>query len=166
MASLLCPLPSSSCACRTYFWYCKMRETVSRWYSFCKGRSALCGYCMWKKMGFVSRQLVFKFACVVIASIVTFAGVLMSMDLLRQMPSRSSSSSNTLHLLYQLELKDQNCIDCTFYLYSRAYLPNLWYAPLVEICVLWLVQDCFKSMLFREDSQLNGVVAKKQRFIR
>lgn len=73
-------------------------------------------------MAYLSRQLFFKFACVVIASLVTFAGVMMSMDLLRQMPDkdtdpRSRSDSASLHFMYQME-QYKDCSDCTYYHYS------------------------------------------------
>ncbi|KAG0603454.1 hypothetical protein M758_10G095700 [Ceratodon purpureus] len=87
-------------------------------------------------MPYLSRQLLFKIACTSIAFLVTFAGVMMSMDLLQQIPEADTDpkywSGTNLPFSYQME-QYEACSECTSYHHSSKPAPP-FLRPLLTIC--------------------------------
>ena len=75
----------------------------------------------------------FKFACIVIASLVTFAGMLMSMDMLQQMPGKATNnmfqSGINLHSKYQIK---QYEFYSEFPLYHHSGEPSYFSVELIQ----------------------------------
>jgi hypothetical protein len=92
-------------------------------------------------MAYLSRQQLFKFACIVIACLATFAGIMMSMDLLQQTPHKGRNptfwSGTNSHVKYQME-QDEACRECNSYHHSGE--PSPFSKTLLMTCEVTLEQ--------------------------